>query len=340
MNSRERVHAALQRRQPDRVPYCELAVDRALATKFMGWDEPVIPPGMMEVNHYTVEESKSLADFLKLDNIGFVLRPPVYAERIAGQDGRMFYGEGMIRSEADLSMLQAPDPFDDSLYDEARRFVDRKGDFSAWFMTRIGVFSAMLSMGTEGFCLMLHDNLPLVESVLDYYFDWMEVVAERVCKMGFDVFVSTDDMAFKTAPLFSPKVFREVVLPRYQRVARKISIPWVLHSDGNLMPILDDLLSLGISGLHPIEKGAMDMRAMKRDYGDRICLLGNVDLNLLGIGTREEVEREVRTLIRDAAPGGGYILTSGNSLASYLRPENVLAMVAAVKKYGRYPLDF
>lgn len=338
MNSRERVHTALQRKQPDKVPYCELAVDRALAARFMRWEKPSIPPGMMEVNLYSIDECKALAAFLRLDNIGYVLRPPVYVHRHAGQDGRMFYGEGMIKTQSDLSMLEAPDPYDDALYDDARRFVDCKAEFSAWFVTRIGVFSTMLSMGLEGFCVMLYDNLPLVEKVLDYYFDWTEAVAERVCRMGFDVFVTTDDMAFKTAPLFSPEIFRKIILPRYRRVASKINIPWVVHSDGNLMPILDDLLSLGIAGLHPIEKGAMDMRAMKRDYGDRICLLGNVDLNILSIGTPEEVDQEVRDLIRDIAPGGGYIVSSGNSLASYLRPENVLAMVDAVQKYGSYPL--
>jgi uroporphyrinogen decarboxylase len=104
------------------------------------------------------------------------------------------------------------------------------------------------------------------------------------------------------------------------------------------MPFLDDLVALGIAGLHPLEKGAMDIRAVKKDYGDRLCLLGNVDLNLLGMGTPDEVDCEVRALIRDVAPGGGYILTSGNSLAGYLKPENVIALVEAVREYGRYPL--
>jgi uroporphyrinogen decarboxylase len=82
----------------------------------------------------------------------------------------------------------------------------------------------------------------------------------------------------------------------------------------------------------------MDIRAMKRDYGDRICLFGNVDLNILGLGTPEDVDREVYELIRDVGPGGGYILTSGNSMASYLKPECVMAMSAAAKKYGGYPV--
>ncbi len=81
----------------------------------------------------------------------------------------------------------------------------------------------------------------------------------------------------------------------------------------------------------------MDIRQMKRDYGDRLCLLGNVDLNILGLGTPEDVDREVRELIRDVGPGGGYIVTSGNSLASYLEPANVVALSEAVLKYGAYP---
>jgi len=139
--------------------------------------------------------------------------------------------------------------------------------------------------------------------------------------------------------MFSPEVFKELMVPRYRRVLEKVTIPWVLHSDGNITKVVDVLIDLGVAGIHPNEKGATDIRAMKRDYGDRVCLLGNVDLNLLGMGSPEEVDREVRELIRDVGPGGGYVLTSGNSLASYLKPECVLAMSEAVKKYGHYPID-
>ena len=194
-------------------------------------------------------------------------------------------------------------------------------------------------MGMEGFSLALYDNPSLVETVLDLYFNWTAVVAERVSQLGFDLFVTTDDLAYKTAPVFSPRVFRELVVPRYRRVADKISLPWIVHTDGNVLPLVEDFIGLGVAGLHPIENGAMDIRAVKRDYGQRLCLLGNVDLNILGLGTPQDVEHEVRGLIRDIAPGGGYIISSGNSLASYLRPENVLAFSNAVRKYGQYPIS-
>jgi uroporphyrinogen decarboxylase len=338
MTSRERVLTALLRREPDRVPYCELGIDRALAQGLMGWGQPSSQASNLEANAYSVDEAKALAAFLHLDNISYVLRAPVYARKEAGQDGRLFYGEGLIKSEADLPLLRLPDPHDDALYVEAEQFVRQKGEYAAWFVTRIGIFPTMLSLGTENFCLALYDNRPFIETVLDRYCDWIAVVAERVCRLDFDVFASTDDMAFNTAPFFSPAVFRDLVLPRYRRVAKKITLPWIIHSDGNMLPFVDDLLSIGIAGLHPIEKGAMDIRAMKRQYGDRLCLLGNVDLNLLGMGSPEAVDQEVRELVRDVGPAGGYIATSGNSLAGYLRPENVLALSRAVQKYGHYPL--
>ena len=344
MTSRERVLTALKHEQPDRVPYCELAVDRALAQKLLaqqltGWGKPTSQAADLETNQYTVDEAKELASYLHMDNISYVMRAPVYTEKQAGLDGRLFYGEGLIKSEKDLDLIELPDPCDDSFYNGAREFVENKGDFACCFVTRIGIFPTTLGMGIETFSIALYENLAFVEAVLDRYCDWAEVVAEKACQMGFDVFISTDDMAFKTGPFFSPQVFHDLVLPRYQRVREKITLPWVIHSDGNMMLFLEDLLSLEIAGLHPNEKGAMDIRAMKREYGDRLCLLGNVDLNILGKETPADVDREVRGLICDVGPGGGYIVTSGNSLAAYLLPDNVRALAEAVQRYGEYPIE-
>jgi uroporphyrinogen decarboxylase len=342
MNSRERVLTSLSGQQPDHVPYCEFGIDPGLVQQLMDW-EPLgeqsdsTATACLERNLYSVAEAKRIASFLKLDNISYVLRAPVYAHKETGTGGRLFYGDGMIKTEADLPLIQLPNPHDDGLYAEAEQFAAQKGDYAACFVTRIGIFPTMLGMGLETFSLALYENRRFVETVLDLYTDWAAVVAERACRIGFDVFVSTDDMAHKSGPFFSPTVFRDLVLPRYRRVAEKIALPWVVHTDGNVMVFLDDLIDVGIAGFHPVEKGAMDIRAVKKQYGDRLCLLGNVDLNTLGMGSREDVDREVQELIRDVGPGGGYIVTSGNSLASYLRPENVLALSNAVQKYGRYP---
>lgn len=338
VTSRERVLTTLRCEQPDRVPYCELSVDRVMAQKLLGWTGAQTQGYNIEANIYSPQEARLLAEHLGLDNLFFVIRAPIWAEKISGKEGRLFYGQGMIQSEKDLPVMQFPDPDEDAFYAEAQAFLRDKGDYAAFLVTRIGIFSTMMSMGMENFCIALFENRGLVEAVLDRYCDWTAKVAQRVCRLGFDAFISTDDMAFNTSTFFSKSVFRDLVLPRYRRVRENITLPWIIHSDGNIVPFVDDFVDLGVSGLHPNEKGAVDIRAMKKRYGKRLCLLGNVDLNLLGMATPEDVDREVRELIRDVGPDGGYIVTSGNSLAGYLLPENVRAMAAAVKKYGHYPL--
>mgnify|MGYP000238802727 CR=1 FL=1 len=333
MSPRQRVLAALRCEAPDRVPYCELWVDPALARRMMGWAEGVGDNG------WTAQEARALARRLGMDNVLYVLRPPVYATTAEGEGGRQFVGGGLLRSEADLRLIELPDPRSEAIWAPARAFAQAKGDYAAFFVTRIGLFPTIVSLGFEAFCVALHENRPLVEAVLDRYTDWAAALAERAGAAGFDAFVTTDDMAFKSGPFFAPATFREVVAPRFRRVAERLTIPWVFHSDGNVAPVADDLVALGVAGLHPNEKGAMDIRAMKRRYAGRLCLLGNVEMDLLARGTPRQVAAEVRCLIRDVAPGGGYIASSGNSLASFLRPANVLALSRAVRQHGRYPIE-
>ncbi|UCF92659.1 MAG: hypothetical protein JSW39_00445 [Desulfobacterales bacterium] len=340
MSPRERVMAALGRQETDRIPHCELFVDVAMAEKLLGWKlSGGATGGSVAKNPYTADQAKAVADFLGHDNIGFILRAPEYAQKEIGTEGRSFMHGGLIKTEADLGMIDLPDPQRDEFYKDAAEFVRQKGDYACHLSTRIGLVQTMLSLGIENFALLLYDNRPLVEKLLDIYFDWIVVVADRICQLGFDIFWTTDDFAFKTAMFFSPDDFRELLFDRYKRVLEKVSIPWVLHSDGNIKEALPILIELGVAGIHPNEKGAMDIAEVKREYGDQICVLGNVDLDLLGRGTPQEVEAEVRELIRTVGPGGGYIITSGNSLASYLKRENVVAMAEAIRKYGTYPIQ-
>ncbi len=110
MTSRERVLTALRRQEPDRVPYFELGIDRALAMRLMGWGQPQSQARNIEDNEFDIEEAKALAAYLHCDNLFYVLRAPVYAQKVPGQDGRLFYGAGMIRTEADLAHRGIPRP--------------------------------------------------------------------------------------------------------------------------------------------------------------------------------------------------------------------------------------
>jgi uroporphyrinogen decarboxylase len=100
------------------------------------------------------------------------------------------------------------------------------------------------------------------------------------------------------------------------------------------MPILDDLLSLGMNGLHPIEPGAMDLALLKQRYGKKLCLCGHINVDTLCRGTPEEIDALVKQAVAIAAPGGGYIAGSSNSIPYFARPANVRAMCTAIQKYG------
>jgi len=338
MTSRERVLTALKLKQPDRIPWVESSVHNILAEKLLqrpNFEKATvtqlfavpgarIPPAVLEV--------------IALDNLTFSIAPPrfVKSQAFAGMD---MIADGLIKTEADLKKVILPNPDKDEFYQPARDFIARyRGSNRALAVTtRMGTSNTYLSMGMEHFSLMLFDKPRFVLDLMDIFVDWACKAVTKINELGFDFMIIPEDLAWKQGPLFSPKMVRELFLPRMKKVAEKIKLPWIYHSDGDLRPILDDLLTLGMNGLANIEPNAMDIVELKKKYGRRICLMGNIDLHYtLTRGTPEETEAEVKKRIEEIGPGGGYILASSNGLTAYCKPENVLAMNRALLTYGNY----
>jgi uroporphyrinogen decarboxylase len=101
---------------------------------------------------------------------------------------------------------------------------------------------------------------------------------------------------------------------------------------------MDDLLSQGMNAIHPLEPGSMDLVELKKRYGHRVTLVGNIDIDLLSRGTPQKIKEQVKDRIKVLGPGYGYILCSSNSITPACLPENVKAMVEALLEYGQYPL--
>jgi uroporphyrinogen decarboxylase len=351
MTSRQRILAALGRQPVDRVPYLETVIDEVIALRFLGCpipadlpsaelgagdEELVIAGTALGTSRYALRE---LVSALDLDGFGayFFARP----ERIDREvDGHTMTAGGRIKTRADLNRIVLPDPDDPQLYAPLHRFLEQNSGTSRarFCITNLCSDPVILGMGFEHFAASLYDDPGLVEDLFDLYADWHVRVAANLSRMDFDFLWFVDDIAFKTQPYVSPKIFRRVFMPRYRRVAEQIAKPWIFHSDGNLLPILDDLLSLGMNGLHPIEPAAMDIGYIKKCYGERVCLVGGIDLDLLSRGTPAQVEECTRQVIAAAAPGGGYIAGSSNSIPYYCQAGNVAAMRRAVARFGQYPL--
>jgi uroporphyrinogen decarboxylase len=94
-----------------------------------------------------------------------------------------------------------------------------------------------------------------------------------------------------------------------------------------------------VDGLHPLEKNAkMDIAQVKAKYGDRICVLGNLDPSLGSQKDKEYIVKETLDLLKNVAPGGGYIMTTSNAITSDAKIENFYAWLNTVKEYGKYPI--
>ena len=152
-----------------------------------------------------------------------------------------------------------------------------------------------------------------------------------------------DDYAHYGGPMMSPVHFEEFIFSRLRKMIDVIHDEGgacIKYSDGNLWPILDMIVDARPDAINPIEPAAgMDMGEVKERYGECVCLAGNIDCGeLLSHRRVNDVEEAVRQCIAAGAPGGGFILSSSNSIHSSVRPENYLAMVHAGQKYGKYPI--
>ena len=338
MTSRERVLCALRGHTPDRVPYCETGVSARLMQQIWGQADERADGGIDEMDARGPEMELAISESLNRDMVCFRVHPPVPAKREVGGDGVVFYGDGEIKTLSDVDRLGLPDPESDSVWAGAVDLIARAGDRAVCLATRVGISPVYLAMGTEDFAIALYENPVLIEALAARYTDWARRAIRKGCQLGFDYVLTADDLAYRSGPLMSPGMFRELLLPRMRPVADAIDAPRVFHSDGDMTALLPDLVDLGISGFNPVEPEAMDIVAVKREWGSKICLMGNVSVHLLAAGTPEDIRENVRSLLQKVAPGGGYILSSGNSLASYCRPENVQAMVDALKDMGAYPI--
>ena len=232
-----------------------------------------------------------------------------------------------IQRMEDLRHFRIPEPRRDPVLKAVRRVVRRfKGRRAVLFVGR-AVFAASwylcgMERLLESYLLEPEFAATIGRMVIEYNKELHRLAIAE----GADLIVLGDDYAYKTGTIMSPALFREFVLPGLTEVVRNIKTGGaycVKHTDGNIWAILEDLVNTGIDGIGPLEPGAgMDLGKVKRAVGDRVCVVGNVDVDLLCRGSAEEVHRATRALITSA-----------------VRPENFRTMVETVHGYGRYPID-
>lgn len=152
------------------------------------------------------------------------------------------------------------------------------------------------------------------------------------------------DWASNKGPMFSPRHFRKFVFPRLKQITdlcHQFNVPYIKHTDGNINALLDDLIDAGVDGFHAIEpRAGMDIGAIKQRYGKRLTLIGNVDCSTVLVdGPLDAVRTQTKQVIRAAAEGGGFLLSSSNSIHPGVKPEYYLEMLATAREFGNYPIE-
>lgn len=204
-----------------------------------------------------------------------------------------------------------------------------------------GIFDDLMElMGFQNMALKSIDEPDLLDDILER----LTALAERAVDLAAAhpavgaIFYSSD-MGFQTGTILSPTFIRAHVVPRLKRIAdacHRHGKPFIFHSCGNILELMEDLIeTVGIDAKHSFEDKILPVEEWYRRYGDRIAIMGGMDMDLLGRGTPEQVRRRVREILDVCGAGGGYCMGTGNSVANYVRIENYYAMIDETRKWNR-----
>jgi len=187
-------------------------------------------------------------------------------------------------------------------------------------------------LGYETLCYAVVDQPDLVDAILDragrFYVDFTRTLADfsRIA-----VIWGSDDLGFRSGTMMSPDFLSEKILPWHKRcaeVAHAHGKPYLLHSCGKLDEIMDDLIhDVRVDAKHSFEDAILPVTEAKKRWGDRVAILGGIDMDFLCRAGESDIRKRVRDTLGACLPGGGYCLGTGNTVANYVPLDNYLAML-------------
>jgi hypothetical protein len=365
MLPKERVIAALEFRRPDRLPVGEIGVDYTITEQALGrptlyrakWKEyTALWQGRRD--EYVESCKRDIVDLARKfehDVVPVFLVPPrgvlppqpefLGPYRWRMPDGRVYAyspeseGHQFLLSHPNFTLddiQEIPAVFDESQLELVRHVVKEMGG-THFILGRPGDGIFPLMRYTLEFMLTGMVQQPeLVQRIIEVETRYCIAVMEVLLDAGCDGVVPTSDVASNKGPFMSPRMFRQFLFPwlkaECDAVHRKGGY-LIKHTDGNVWPILDQMVEAGIDAWHGIQpRIGMSLPALQERYGGRLCFWGGVDVDTLVAGTEEEVAAEVRVAFESAPREGGLVLTCGNSVMVGVKYNNYLAMLRAAKQ--------
>ncbi len=343
----ERILTTIRHEEPDRVPTFEIDIDRKVigeikpGTSFEDFVEYMDLDGLVLFEtrgdkYEVLDESKGLVR----DKWGAIRRFGKGSEYAA------VFMEAPIKSEQDLKGYVPPDPDLSGSYEIleqwGRRFKGKRAVIGHVVDPSYSVKDCLL--GQVEYFKAVKTNPDLINRLNEITGDYHLRYIKNCIDIGIDIVFMSTDIATNLGPMMSPESLERFVMPNNRKIiqySKSKGLPCLRHTDGNIWKIFDMLVDAGYDGIHPIDPTAgMDLGEAKAKYGDKVCLMGNVDCTyIMTWGTADEVREDVKRCLRQAAKGGGYICMTSNSVHSATKPENYVAMIEAIKEYGRYPIS-
>ena len=193
-------------------------------------------------------------------------------------------------------------------------------------------------MGYETLCFALYDQRDLVKAIADRVLELSITTLKHTLQFErVKIVWGSDDMGFRSGTLISPADLREFVLPGHKQMAQMCHAagrPYILHSCGKLTTIMPDLIDdVRIDARHSYEDTIQPVTEAKQRYGNRLALLGGIDMDFICRANESQVRARVRQTLDQCMPGSGYCLGTGNTVANYIPLDNYLAMLDEGRRY-------
>jgi uroporphyrinogen decarboxylase len=359
-NGRQRFLTALNKEQPDKVPIFEVYIDEIMFIKIA----QVLSNEEIHLKREQTGEVSNKDDILDLycfiaNELGLDAVSGYFSVGLKKIDehygvdkfgvkyefsphGEPIILEGPIKDYADLKNFSMSSQLSLDDCTDTTYLMDKLGDSKAHVLDVFDPFkmSWYLRGGMQNLLIDYMVNPKLVHDLAKVGTEYIIASVEFAANLGVDAILMVGDLAGEITTIMSPEHFREFIQP-YEKIivdfAHTKGLKVIKHSDGNLWPIMDDLIEVGFDGMHPFQPQCMDIAEVKKLYADKVCIFGNIDCrDLLCSEPEDEVKRVVKETIDIAGKDGGYIITSSNSIHPGVKPENYIAMVAAAHTYGRY----
>ena len=350
---KNRLIAVLKGEMPDRVPNFEVLYEERNVNAILGRnvgttmsasrgasDKDAFVPPPMDVNDFL-----EILDFTGQDTL---VQESLWAPmKYRDEKGNLHeIADGYVKSWEDFEKIVLPDWELD--FEPRKRYLEEY--VKAVKGTNVGVtyltgtffqYCYQFLIGFQDFCTMIYTDRELLEKCLDLAMDYYIKITEIALDAGIDILFIADDVAYKTGTFIRPDQFKDLWLPRAQKLVKmgkQAGVPVMFHSCGNLTDILDSVIcELGADCLYPVEPYNMDIFEVKPKYMDKFAIGGNLDIaGPFAFGTPDEVYKIASEMIERLKPGGRYIFASNHSITDDIPPENLRAALKALREHGVY----